>query len=168
MSAFRRLRSSPQWPIWADVVEKLDRLAAYPAALAFWAGELWVICLAPLRKLSVYAALRRRSPCGDLCGLSFASLLRFWAVAASRNSSRAPHGPRSLKRAIRRMRFRCAKSISTFLRRCRDCSYSGVAAIARATSRASSLRSRGTLRAGAFGQQRCLSSQASQSFLLAR
>ena len=37
-----------------------------------------------------------------------------------------------------------------------------------ARSRASSLRSRGTLRAGVFGQQLCWSSQASQSFLLAR
>jgi hypothetical protein len=37
-----------------------------------------------------HAAMAR---CDDLCGLSLASLLRFWAVAASKNSSRAPHGP---------------------------------------------------------------------------
>jgi hypothetical protein len=31
-------------------------------------------------------------------GLSLASFLRFWAVAASKNSSRAPRGPRSRRR----------------------------------------------------------------------
>jgi hypothetical protein len=46
--------------------------------------------------------------------------------------------------------------------------YSGVAACARATSRASSCRSLGIFRATAFGQQRALSLQASQSNLLAR
>ncbi len=44
----------------------------------------------------------------------FASFLRFWAVAASRNSSLAPHGPRNRSRPRPRMRLRCAKSISTF------------------------------------------------------
>jgi ketosteroid isomerase-like protein len=39
------------------------------------------------------------------------------------------------------MRLRCANSISTFFRRWRDRSYSGVSAIALATSRASSFRS---------------------------
>ena len=39
---------------------------------------------------------------------------------ASRNSSRAPLGPRSRRRPSRRMRLRWANSISTFLRRCRD------------------------------------------------
>ena len=36
------------------------------------------------------------------------------AVAARRNSSRAPCGPRSRSRSSRRMRLRCANSISTF------------------------------------------------------
>ncbi len=53
-------------------------------------------------------------------GTIFASFLRFWAVAASRNSSRAPHGPRSRRRSSRRMRFRCANSISTFFRSRRE------------------------------------------------
>jgi len=48
--------------------------------------------------------------------ISFASLRRFWAVAARRNSSRAPHGPRSRRRSRRRMRLRWANSISTFFR----------------------------------------------------
>jgi hypothetical protein len=90
------------------------------------------------------------------------------AVAARRNSSLAPHGPRSRKRPTRRMRLRWANSISTFFRRRQAASYSGVEARARATSRASSCRLRGILRATAFGQQRALSSQTSQSSLLAR
>ena len=49
-------------------------------------------------------------------GASFASFLRFWAVAANRNSSLAPLGPRRRNRSSLRMRFRCAKSISTFFR----------------------------------------------------
>ena len=53
--------------------------------------------------LPSYAAM---TPHSGLAGLSFANLLRFWAVAASRNSSRAPRGPLSLKRAIWRIRLR--------------------------------------------------------------
>ena len=49
-------------------------------------------------------------------GISLASFLRFCAVVARRNSSRAPFGPRSLSRSRRRMRFRCANRLSTFLR----------------------------------------------------
>src|ERR1700722_4106687 len=39
-------------------------------------------------------------------GMIFASFRRFWAVAASRNSSLAPLGPRQRNRSSRRMRFR--------------------------------------------------------------
>jgi hypothetical protein len=45
-----------------------------------------------------------------------AILLKFCALAAIRNLSRAPLRPRSLKRSSRRMRFKCANSISTFVR----------------------------------------------------
>jgi hypothetical protein len=55
-------------------------------------------------------------------GISFASFLRFWAVAARRNSVLAPCGPLSRSRFSRRTRFRCAKSTSTFLHARRDCS----------------------------------------------
>jgi hypothetical protein len=103
-----------------------------------------------------------------LAGLNLASRRKFCAVAARRNSSLAPHGPRSRKRPTRRMRLRWANSISTFFRRRQAVSYSGVDARARATSRAFSFRSRGILRAAAFGQQRDLRSQTSQSLLLAR
>ena len=53
-------------------------------------------------------------------GISLASFRRFWAMAAKVNSSRAPQGPRSRNRPSRRMRLRCANSISTFLRSRRD------------------------------------------------
>ena len=39
-------------------------------------------------------------------GMSFASFRRFWAVAAKRNSSLAPFGPRRRNRPSLRMRFR--------------------------------------------------------------
>jgi hypothetical protein len=48
--------------------------------------------------------------------ISFASLRRFCAIAARVNSNCAPAGPRSRNRPSRRMRFRCANSISIFLR----------------------------------------------------
>jgi len=38
-----------------------------------------------------------------------------WAVAARRNSSLAPFGPRRRRRSILRMRLRCANSLSTFI-----------------------------------------------------
>ena len=46
---------------------------------------------------------------------SLASLQRFWAVAASVNSSCAPRGPRSLSRLSLKIRFKCANSISMHL-----------------------------------------------------
>jgi hypothetical protein len=101
-------------------------------------------------------------------GLSRASRLRFWAVAARRNSSLAPFGPLNRRRVRRSIRLRWANSISIFFRRRQACAYSGVEACARATSRASSCRSRGILRARAFGQHWALSLQVSQSNLLAR
>jgi hypothetical protein len=52
--------------------------------------------------------------------INFASFRRFCAVAARRNSSRAPKEPLSLRRSRRRMRFRCANSISIFFRSRRD------------------------------------------------
>ena len=85
-------------------------------------------------------------PCSGGFQTSFASFLRFCAVAASRNSSRAPNGPRNRNRPSFNIRFRCANSISTFLRWCLDCSAASVPARARATSREYSLTSRGILR----------------------
>src|SRR4029434_25034 len=55
-----------------------------------------------------------------------ASVLRFCAIAARWNSSRAPERPRRRMRSKRWWVFRCAKRISTFLRSSLDCSNSGV------------------------------------------
>ena len=85
-------------------------------------------------------------------GKIFASLRRFWAVAASMNSSFAPHGPRNRNRPSPRMRLRWAKSISIFFRSRIEIAYCLVFAISRATCRASSCSSRVILRASAFGQ----------------
>ena len=52
-------------------------------------------------------------------GTSFTRRLRFWAVAARRNSSLAPDKPRSRRRVSFNHRLRCANSISIFFRRAR-------------------------------------------------
>jgi len=83
-----------------------------------------------------------------------AVLRRFCAVAAIRNSSWAPLGPRSRRRSSFRMRLRWAKSISTFFRSRQDWWYSGVFAIRLVFSRAASWMLRAILRNGVFGQQR--------------
>src|SRR6476659_4585830 len=101
-------------------------------------------------------------------GISLANFRRFWAVAARRNSSCAPVGPRSRRRSSLRMRLRWANSISTFLRSRRDVFPSEDLAITRAMSRAPSWIERGTLRAGLFGQHLDLRAHPSQSRLLAR
>src|SRR6202166_3874824 len=101
-------------------------------------------------------------------GINLASLRRFWAVAARRNSSRAPFGPRSRSRSSLRMRLRWANNISTFLRSRREVRPSQDLAICRAISRAPSWMEHGTLRAGAFGQHLSLRAHAAQSCLLAR
>jgi hypothetical protein len=44
---------------------------------------------------------------------NLASLRRFCAIAANVNSNWAPHGPRNRSRPSRRIRFKCANSIST-------------------------------------------------------
>ena len=62
---------------------------------------------------------------------SFASRLRFCAVAVSSTSSFAPDRPRSRNRSSRWMRFMCANRISTFLRSRRETSKASVLASAR-------------------------------------
>jgi len=80
----------------------------------------------------------KRAPRDAEAGISLVSLRRFWAVAARRNSSRAPQGPRSRKRSSFRTRFRWAKSISTFFRWRIEVQCASVLAISRVTSRAAS------------------------------
>ncbi|SDK46249.1 diguanylate cyclase (GGDEF) domain-containing protein [Aliiruegeria lutimaris] len=65
-------------------------------------------------------------------GRSLASFLRFCAVAARRNSSLAPFGPRSRSRLRPSIRFRWANSISTFFRSFMAISYWSVLARSRA------------------------------------
>jgi hypothetical protein len=48
--------------------------------------------------------------------MSSASFRRFWAVAADRNSSLAPFGPRRRNRSSLRVRLRCATSRPSFVR----------------------------------------------------
>ena len=101
-------------------------------------------------------------------GMSFASFLRFWAVAARWNSSRAPHGPRNRSRRRPRMRLRWANSISTFFRSLQEMAYCRVCEMARATSRAGSYIDLVTLRCGSFGQHFGFRPQAWQSAFRAR
>jgi len=83
-----------------------------------------------------FAAQTTVSQAGIGCdiGINLASFRRFWAVAARRNSSRAPFGPRSRSRSSLRMRLRWANNISTFLRSRRDARPSQELAMARACS----------------------------------
>ena len=108
---------------------------------------------------------RRRLSCQALricCGAGriFASFRRFWAVAASRNSSFAPHGPRSRSLPRPSMRLSCANSTSTFLRSFIETAYCSVPAMSRATWRASSCSSRVRDLASALGQHCCFDVQA--------
>ena len=86
-------------------------------------GEL-VVCGDSVEEVGVLAVLMLSGKqaslvslyAGDVSGTNFASLRRFWAVAASWNCSVAPLGPRS--RIIRKpiYRLRWANNISTFRR----------------------------------------------------
>ena len=102
-----------------------------------------------------------RGCCG--AGRSLAILRRFWAVAARRNSSFAPHGPRNRSRFRPKIRLRWAKSISTFFLSFIEMTYCSVLAMSRATCRASSCSSRVILRASALGQHFALDGQAWQT-----
>ncbi len=98
----------------ADFVEKVWEIASPASVEAFFrhlgCALVGVVAAKP-PWCAAYAAI---SNCG---GLNRARRRRFCAVAASRNSSFAPHGPRSRKRPSRNMRLRWANNISTFFRR---------------------------------------------------
>ena len=102
----------------------LESLHSSPKrAVRFWAIVLKKSASAPagtgLKSRQAYLPFQAGAICAGI-GTSLAILRRFWAVAASRNSSLAPFGPRRRKRSSFRMRLRCANSISTFLRCRRD------------------------------------------------
>ena len=97
-------------------------------------------CAGDLRStlLTLHAYAAHKGASGGGRATNLASLRRFCAIAANVNSNWAPHGPRNRSRPSRRIRFKCANSISTrFLSR-DDCLNASVLASARATSRASS------------------------------
>ena len=89
-------------------------------------------------------------------------------MAARWNSSRAPESPLSRMRSKPWWVFRCANLISTRFLSSRDLANAFVFIFRRATSRASSWRSRGILRASAVVQHFALIGHASQSRFEAR
>lgn len=98
----------PGSPRRADSVEEVcDPIGAWRAVTRISCG-------------SVVDVARGQAAFGLGTGISFASLQRFWAVAARRNSSRAPVGPRNRRRSSLRIRLRRANSLLAFLRSRRD------------------------------------------------
>ena len=72
-------------PLRADIVDLVGDCDAFGPWCEAWRRIGWAI--GPVGGCRVYA--------DTAIGLSLASFRRFWAVAASRNSSRAPLGPRN-------------------------------------------------------------------------
>ena len=144
-------------------------------------GNAAKVCLEPIlwknnvlqaQKVAIQTE-RERLSCQALhvccgAGKTLASLRRFWAVAARRNSSFAPHGPRNRNRPNPRMRLRWAKSISTFFRSRIEILYCFVLAMSRATWRASSSCSRLIVRVFVSGQHFAFEGQTRQVSFSAR
>src|SRR5258708_4672406 len=133
----RRLRQ-----LCADFVAEIGVQTARETAVHFLKPSIvtrWIVGRLTLDftdACNAYAAHKGTNGGGRATNL--ASLRRFCAIAANVNSNWAPHGPRNRSRPSRRIRFKCANSISTrFLSRL-DCLNASVLASARATSRASS------------------------------
>ena len=171
------LQRKPQSEALARTVAAHDRLRAKTAVTAAMSacarnhitrGDRF--CPIPLKKSGAGAHRLDTvvSATPPQAGTRRAILRRFCAVAARRNSSFAPRGPRNRRRSSFKIRFRCANAISTFFRCRRDTTYSSVSEILRATSRASSCTLRKILRCGRFGQHCCFKGHASQSTLRAR
>src|SRR5215468_161372 len=139
-------------------------------ALGYQSIELCLLCrrLRGDRRQSprAYATQAIGAPGGGRATY-LASFLKFWAVATSKTSSRAPLKPLSRSRSSFKMRFMCANNISTFLRSRRDCWKASVLARARTRSRTASSTSRVTLRTGPVVHWG-FSGQAEQSLLGAR
>jgi hypothetical protein len=92
---FARLPPHPADPLSRQPLpQPMKTTANKPSAIMPRSRRAWaVVCLGELQR-------RHRD--------RFASFRNFWAVAARRNSSRAPDGPLILSRSRRRMRLRCA------------------------------------------------------------
>ena len=134
-------------------------VTAWPAHSFFRLGRLEngrASALGPQKAVAIAAS--------GLFGINHAAILRkFCAVAASKNSSLAPFRPRRRNLSNRRMRLRCANSISTFFRCRRDWAYRFVVDSWRAPSRADSFTWRAILRCVVLGQHFDFSSQPAQS-----
>lgn len=99
-AALRRLRKLTRELCHSNVSLHSRRVAVSHAANARFPPILWKNTRSRVQNFGSRDRLRHlscqafRGFCGR--GKTFASFRRFWAVAASRNSSFAPHGPRSL------------------------------------------------------------------------
>src|SRR5882672_12878381 len=111
------LRRRATWPLTEDIVDlvaALFRAPPFSGPRSIYWGD--VSGSGRHRRRFLWS---RHAAAEQAAGItrSVASFLRFCAVAASRNSSRAPLGPRNLRRPSLRMRLRWANSISIFFRR---------------------------------------------------
>jgi hypothetical protein len=118
---------------WKTAPDRGEFLKAIYYARSMWRRAL---CLIGIDTHNAYAA--QAPAAGGGRTISLASRRRFWAMAASVNSSCAPRGPRSRRRPSLRMRFKCANNISMRFLPLRDCSNASGLANTLATSRASS------------------------------
>jgi hypothetical protein len=107
-------------PESADCVEKLYDSATALRLEAFFQGLRADALARGGRVAASSAAYAATASIDGAAGRNRARRRRFRAVAASRNSSLAPHGPRSRKRPSLKLRLRWANSISTFFRRASD------------------------------------------------
>src|SRR5690242_17140537 len=127
-----------QCPLLADFVAELGDYYVQGGCRHFLAPVIpahSVRCRGNSQILATYA---QQDAAGGGRIISLASLRRFCAIAAKTNSNWAPRGPRNRRRPSRRIRLRCANSISTRFLSWRDRSKASVFANDRATSRASS------------------------------
>ena len=149
---------------------RFDRRAA--RCVLCWIGLTFDSCLgvdADASKDAYAAAVANaRVRFGGGPSVRSARVFRFCTMAARWNSSRAPERPRSRIRSKPWWVFRCANLISTRFLSSRDLANPFVFIFRRATSRASSWRSRGILRASALVQHLVLSGHISQSRFEAR
>jgi hypothetical protein len=95
----------------AAVRRRCDGSRWAPAMESYFVEKTPFVGDRDMRERRLSAGQSRTSPphvatTGAGKGMSFASFRRFWAVAANRNSSFAPLGPRRRNRSSPRMRFR--------------------------------------------------------------
>src|SRR5271170_5376894 len=88
--------AAEEWPLFADIVEEVGESSCCWWEASRFGDEVGSVSCRPSgRPCRRYGAIAGESA---FIGLSRASRLRFWAVAARRNSSLAPLGPLRRKR----------------------------------------------------------------------